>query len=220
MSGPIAIAAGLAAEGGAAQVSPDKIAVIGSPWRFDAYFFGDIAQGKSAADQREGMRKTLDELIAACGAVFGGLPADILNTLFFLRDPLQALRKFPTFRDKDVSSPSARLFVAVEDWLNDGVMLAPKVARTVFIDWSLDDALARGDWRVNDRAVTPRALTSDLLCVASRADTLVPYASATGLFADAPRARLLRPRAGHVGMIVGRTAEREVWDPVARWLKS
>ena len=210
MSGPLAIAAAQLCERGLVQARVTKAVALGAPWRFDPFFAG--AAGPKPT------RETLEKLITSCGEVFGGVPKDVLNTLFFMRDPLQALRKFPAFRTLDLATPRARLFVALEDWLNDGVLLVQDAARTLLIDWSLDDHLAGGRWIVAGEPLTVGALQTPILAVASKADTLVPYASATSLFADTPRAKLLRPTGGHIGMIVGRKAERELWDPLARWL--
>lgn len=211
MSGPLALAAALERqrrpEAGGAAIG--KLAMIGAPWRFQPY------RPQSGAPPP---RDLIADLIDACGAVFGGVPRDMLNLLFFLRDPLQALRKFPRFAAEDPGGEAARRFVAVEDWLNDGPRLAHLAARTLLIDWGFDDALAAGRWRVGGAPVRAEALQAPILAIASRADTLTPYDSAAALAVAAPRTRLLRPSAGHVGMIVGRRAEREVWDPVARWL--
>jgi poly(3-hydroxyalkanoate) synthetase len=34
-----------------------------------------------------------------------------------------------------------------------------------------------------------------------------------------PAARVLTPRAGHIGMVVSRQAEAELWRPLADWLR-
>jgi polyhydroxyalkanoate synthase subunit PhaC len=49
-------------------------------------------------------------------------------------------------------------------------------------------------------------------------DRIVPPASARALATALPRAVRLDPPLGHIGMIVGRHAEREVWQPLAGWL--
>jgi poly(3-hydroxyalkanoate) synthetase len=30
---------------------------------------------------------------------------------------------------------------------------------------------------------------------------------------------VIRPRSGHIGMVVGQRAARELWEPLGRWLK-
>ena len=157
-------------------------------------------------------------MIDACGAVFGGAPSDILNTLFFLRDPLQSVRKFPQFAKKGRDSAFGRRFVAVEDWLGTGPRLAAPAARTLFIDWGLDDDLSKGRWRVGSERIEARRITTPGLVIASGSDTVAPYESVSAAAKALPAARLLRPSGGHVGMVVGRLAEEELWDPLAAFL--
>ena len=46
----------------------------------------------------------------------------------------------------------------------------------------------------------------------------MPPASAEALALALPAAERLVPALGHIGMIVGGKAPREVWEPLARWL--
>ena len=206
MGGTLALAAAQLFE---AQVS--RLALIAAPW--------DASDLLPPAGHRPG-RAELERLIAACGAVFGGVPPDLLDLLFFARDPLQALRKFPEFAGLDRDSARGRLFVAVEDWLNDGVRLAAPAARELFIDWGLDNAPMRGRWRVGGVAIRPDRLRLPALVAASRKDTITPFESALAAGQTLPEADVIEPRAGHVGMIVGRHAEEDLWDPLAAWLRA
>ena len=47
----------------------------------------------------------------------------MLQALFAAVDPLVALRKFTRFAALPQTAPPAQHFVALEDWLNDGVPL-------------------------------------------------------------------------------------------------
>src|SRR5262249_58581239 len=65
----------------------------------------------------------------------GELPVDVIQALFAALDPSLALRKFLGFAGLDPASDRARQFVALEDWLNDGVPLAAPVARECIGQW-------------------------------------------------------------------------------------
>lgn len=206
MSGAMAVAA--------AQRWPEvtrRAALLAAPW--------DFAPMTPPVEARPD-RAELLRLLEACGAAFGGAPAELLNALFFLLDPLQAMRKFPVYARLSQTGRRARLFVAIEDWLNDGRRLAAPAARELLVDWALDNALAKGRWRPLGAAVRPSRLSQPLLVVASAADTITPEASALAAMAGAPDAERLAPSAGHVGMIVGRRAEAELWNPLAEWLRA
>ena len=55
-----------------------------------------------------------------------------------------------------------RLFVALEDWLNDGVPLAAEVARACLTEWYGENAPARGNWRIAGLAVDPGTIRNRL----------------------------------------------------------
>ena len=63
------------------------------------------------------------------------LPIDMLQVLFALLDPWGVADKYRGFARLDPASERATLFVALEDWLNDGVPLAAPVARECLGGW-------------------------------------------------------------------------------------
>lgn len=147
------------------------------------------------------------------------LSADSLQALFAGLDPMLAQKKFARFSKMDMESVDARIFVAVEDWLNDGKDLPYKIAQECMIDWFLSNAPFSGNWAVAGRAVDLRALRIPLHIVASRKDQLVEFDAALGVRDHVPHAALTVPDCGHVGMIAGRNSVEEVWAPMAAWIK-
>ncbi|MEZ5648784.1 MAG: alpha/beta fold hydrolase [Alphaproteobacteria bacterium] len=73
----------------------------------------------------------------------GELPIDLIQSMFFALDPLLVVRKFVRFGSLNPTSKQAYQFVAVEDWLNDGVALAGPVAQTCLHDWYGSNAPAK-----------------------------------------------------------------------------
>jgi polyhydroxyalkanoate synthase len=148
----------------------------------------------------------------------GELPVDAIQALFAGLDPLQVIRKFVGFAELDPDSQRAWLFVAVEDWLNDGVPLAAPVARECLAGWYGANTPAAGEWRVAGEVVQPAALDLPSLVVIPDQDRIVPPASAEALARALPRAEALRPAAGHIGMIVGGGAAERLYGPLIAWL--
>ncbi|BBK40188.1 alpha/beta hydrolase [Allostella vacuolata] len=186
-----------------------RLALLATPWDFHA---DRPAQARAIA----AWYGTADPWIAR----WGELPVDLLQMLFLALDPALGLRKFSSFADLDPASDKARSFVALEDWLNDGVPLAAAVGRECLVDWYGANATARGAWRVAGRRVDPAGLAMPTLVIAPQHDRIVPHASAAALAAAIPGARLLSPSLGHIGMVVGAAAPATVWEPLARWLDS
>jgi poly(3-hydroxyalkanoate) synthetase len=148
------------------------------------------------------------------------MPVDALQSLFAGVDPFQVLRKFLAFAGLDPASDKARLFVALEDWLNDGVPLAAPVARECLQGWYGENEPARRRWRVAGAAIDPDRVTLPTLVVVPDQDRIVPPASALALAKALPQARRLMPAAGHIGMVVGGSAKPKLWHPLADWMAS
>ena len=183
------------------------LALLATPWDFHA----DAGQSAAlAAAAAVVMGPALDTL--------GELPIDAIQALFASLDPLQAARKFIDFSRLDPASRKAVLFVALEDWLNDGVPLTAPVARECLLGWYGENSPARGRWRIAGRPVDPGALELPSLCMIPAQDRIVPPASAAALGAAIPGAEVLRPASGHIGMIVSGGAKARVWSPLAEWL--
>jgi polyhydroxyalkanoate synthase len=131
-----------------------------------------------------------------------------------------SLKKFGAFATMDADSDAAKDFVALEDWLNDGIPLASRVALECLVDWYGDNAPAKGDWVCAGKPMRPAELACPLWLAVPANDRIVPPGSARGLHAAAGRGTMVAPPLGHIGMMVGGKAEALLWRPLADWLKS
>lgn len=202
-----------------AALRPDavsRMALIGAPWDFSGM---TPMRGALAALGVTGDRAALKGMIDAVEPTFGAVPVTALEAVFAQLDPGLTARKFRRFAAMDLTSPEARRFVLIEDWLNAGPPLAGPAARETLIDWHLDNLPGRGLWRIDGARVDIGAIRAPTLVVAGAKDRIAPPA-ATEPAAAIPGARVLRPDAGHVGMIVGRGAVETLWRPLAAFLCS
>ncbi len=186
-----------------------SLVLLATPWDFHA---DDVEQAR--------MVGTAMRLFEPQLALLGELPTDNLQYLFCTLDPLLGIRKFTAFAGLDPRSEAARRFVALEDWLNDGVPLAAPVARACAFDWYEDNKPGKGAWRIDGAPVRPELWDGPAYVVIPAADRIVPPPSAEGLARALPNATVKRPRAGHIGMMVGRGVTRSIWTPLANWLAS
>ncbi len=183
------------------------LALLAAPWDFHA-----------APSPAAGLLPALAPAIEAGIAAAGELPVDVIQALFAAVDPTAVPRKFRAFARMRPDSARARLFVALEDWLNDGVPLAPTVARECLFDWYGANATARGAWRIGGTPVRPGAIDAPALVLVPGRDRIVPPQSASALADALPRARRKVIAAGHIGLVAGRRARTDVYAPLARWL--
>jgi polyhydroxyalkanoate synthase subunit PhaC len=147
------------------------------------------------------------------------LPLWVIQSLFLSLDPFLAERKFIRLAELDPASETARDFVALEDWLNDGVPLASGVARECGGGWYRENTPARGLWRIAGDIIAPARFDRPALVVVPGRDRIVPPRSAEALGTALPQATLLRPPLGHIGMMTSAAAPKVVWTPIADWLR-
>ncbi|MEO0393737.1 MAG: alpha/beta fold hydrolase [Pseudomonadota bacterium] len=193
-------------------VDVSRLILLATPWSFHA--MGASAARRVAAAY---------EAIAPFVEVWRALPVDAIQSLFSSLDPLLVPRKFAklgqlTDQGDPVAATQIADFVALEDWLNDGVPLPAAVAHECLRGWYGRNEPANGQWRIAGLAVDPTMITAETLVVIPNNDRIVPPGSALALAAHIPRATIHRVDLGHVGLIVGSQAKESVWQPMVDWL--
>ncbi len=203
MGGLLALAAALR--------QPDKVsalALLATPWDFHG---ADPVGARRLAQLLPGLEPAL--------SFTGTLPIDTLQTLFTMIDPFGVGDKYRNFAGQDQAGARAQRFVAMEDWLADGVPLAAPVARETLGGWYGENAPARGQWRVAGLPVEPARFDRPSFCAIPGRDRLVPPASARPLAARLTGVRVIEPAVGHIGMVAGTNAKSALWQPFADWLR-
>ena len=203
MGGLLALAAALREH---ARVN--GLVLLATPWDFHAGL-PQAAQWASVA-----------ALQLAPALAAGTLRVDMLQTLFALQGIEGVVARYRAFPALDPQSERARMFVALEDWLADGVPLAGPVAAECIGGWYGENTPGTGLWRIGSAVVDPEALRVRTLVALPAQDRIVPPESAAPLARLVAGATTLRPTAGHVGMVAGERARRELWQPVLDWLRA
>ena len=184
------------------------LALLATPWDFHAAAPGEIQL----------MRAMAPGLTAMIGQL-GELPVDVIQAMFTSLDPYLTAEKFRRFATFEAGSRKARQFVALEDWLNDGVPLAGPAARECLVHWYGENAPAEGTWRVGGQLVRAADVRAPTLVVIPETDHIVPPGSAAALAEAIPGAVSKTLSAGHIGMVAGGRARSILYEPLSRWLK-
>jgi polyhydroxyalkanoate synthase len=186
---------------GAAAIAPVAgVATIAAPWHFTGYGEGRSALAATWA------------AVKPAAAMLGLLPMEVLQAGFWQLDPARTIAKYEAFADLAPDSDATRAFVRLEDWANAGPPLPYAAAASLFEDCIADDLPGKGQWRIGGTPVDPLALACPTVEFVSLTDRIVPAATAIGLL---DRRDL---GAGHVGMVVGRRARAQLWEPLANWI--
>lgn len=177
--------------------TPDDVAgliALAAPW--------DFAAGSGALTSRvQFWAPTLLPLLKNNGA----MSVEWLQMLFASLDSSLTLQKFARFAAMDQEGAEAELFVAIEDWLNDGVALPGALAEEIIKSWFFENKPMRNECDL------------PTYIVASSKDRLVEFETARAL-ETWPEAELYDPKCGHIGMIAGGHAVENVWQPIADWV--
>jgi polyhydroxyalkanoate synthase len=179
------------------------LALIATPWRYAGF-------GGAAREAIAGLWRTAQPGCEKLGMV----PMEVLQAGFWRLDPAKTIGKYEAFGRMAPGSAAAASFVALEDWANAGAPLPYAAGRQLFEDFVAGDLTGNGGWQVGGSLVSPAALDCPAIEFVSLNDRIVPAASA----ADLPDRHDLG--AGHVGMIVGRGARSQLWEPLAHWLNA
>jgi poly(3-hydroxyalkanoate) synthetase len=186
------------------------LGLLATPWDFHA-----DAESRAQAQSLAALLPGLEPAMQATGT----LPVDAIQALFAGLDPFAVAKKYRAFARLDPASARARNFVALEDWLNDGVPLAAPVAREAIGGWHGFNTPGRLAWRVAGQVVDPRAWTRPAFVAVPARDRIVPPASARALAALLPQATVHEAPSGHIGMVAGQAAEAALWRPLLAWLR-
>jgi poly(3-hydroxyalkanoate) synthetase len=185
----------------------DGLVLLATPWDF----------------RRSALRSPLSRLAAVRQAAFvatgPALPRTLVDLLFASVAPAAVIAKYAAFPDLDPHSPRARTFVAIADWLADGVAVPAAVADECMDGWYRRNRPATGRWRLGGVAIRPERLRIPVLVAAPRRDRIVPPESALAVVPAVRDVAVLEPDGGHVRMIVGDGAPAALWRPLSAWLR-
>ena len=182
------------------------LALLAAPWDFQA--------DRAAVNM---LHPATDTVSYASGFV-GSVSIDHLQSYFAALDPMAVPRKFADFCRCDSRSKTASRFVAIEDWLNDGVPFGAEQASKCLMEFYAENAPARGHWKIGGAIVEPEEIDIPAFLAIPSNDRIVPAESALALARGLPRAEVIRPASGHVGMVVGAKAREQLWHPLLAWL--
>ncbi len=189
-----------------AQLYVDALILLATPWDFSA-------EDTPRVFLEPGTQLMLRQWIGAQNPV----PPLVIQTVFHLINPWRVQEKYSRYLSLDAGQQ--KHFLAVEQWVNDGVPLPQKVAEEAFVDWPQGNILATHQWKVGRRWIEPNAITCPTLVVLPTKDAIVPLGVSTPLTREIPRCDILKPETGHVSMMVGSKAKAALWKPLATWLQ-
>lgn len=194
----------------AAQTKPEveKLVLLATPWDFHK---GNEWLIPWLHTSRPYLMHLIDQT--------GELPADVLQHMFTMVNPLGVIRKFRQLPSMADNIEKLREFASVEDWLNDCTPLAPKVAKECLFEWYGKNTPLHKKWKINNKIINPEKVQQQTLCLIAKKDKIIPPLSSETLTKTLPNAHTINTETGHIGSIIGKNAEEEVINPIVKFIK-
>lgn len=162
-------------------------------------------------------RMNVDALLRA----YGNAPAPLLNSAFLLRNPIEVFNKYPHFFEQPHGFESTLEFLATETWLYDSPPVIGEIFREFVKSCYQQNLFIKNEMNVDGNVVNLKNIEAPFLNVVAQQDDLVAPASSRALneAAGSKDKSIMEFSSGHVGLIIGQLAHREVWPKVGQWLK-
>lgn len=186
----------------------DKLVFVATPWDFNAGAKGNFAEALTSW-AKDGLRQVVAQ---------DYMPNEWLQMIFAGVNPTQMARKLSALADMRQGSFDETLFVAVEDWVNGGCDIPSGIIRQAVKDWYIDNKTVTGTWCIHRQKIDARQIHKPSLVIIPSKDKIVPPASARALARQIKGADKLVADCGHISMMVGAKAEKEVWKPLRDWV--
>jgi polyhydroxyalkanoate synthase len=166
---------------------------------------------------------------------FGNLPETVLNAAFILRNPIEYSHKYFHFFEQPRSLESIAEFLATEIWLYDSPPIIGEIYREfaeycykqnlliknkMRLEGGVDDDEDSND---NDITINLNDINMPFLNIVANKDDLVAPRSSKSLnnaLTESPDKSLIEFNSGHVGLMIGKNAHKELWPKVGEWIKN
>jgi len=148
---------------------------------------------------------------------YNRLPESWMQAVFATLDPEGSIRKFSAFADMAEGDKREEIFMAVEDWLNEGLDLPAGIAMMCMEEWYEQNLPYKGEWEVCGKPIRAGDIKVPTLVVAAKEDKIVPLDSALAFADQRVKGERVVVSTGHVGLIAGGKAIKDVWTPIAEW---
>ncbi len=159
----------------------------------------------------------IDQLASA----FERVPAGLIDVASMLLKPVPNLlgTYLSLWRRLD-DDDAVRSWRALHRWVHDGVGVPAATLQQWVRSYVWQDAFVAGTRLVRGRRLEPARVTVPILNVVARQDHIVADGQASGLteLVGSTDVETIAIDAGHVGVMVGSRAQRELWPLVVDWL--
>jgi polyhydroxyalkanoate synthase subunit PhaC len=152
---------------------------------------------------------------------FGNVPGDFIDTGNRMLKPVtNYVGTYVTMWDRIMQDKSMDAWLAMNKWVNDGVPFPGAAFRQWIREFYQQNKLVKGEIHLRGRRVDLANITCSVLAIAGTKDhicTLAQAEATMGLISSADKEFFILD-AGHVGLLTGSDAKKQLWPKVRHWL--
>jgi polyhydroxyalkanoate synthase len=153
---------------------------------------------------------------------FGNVPGELVDTGNRLVKPVtNYVGTYVTMWDRVLHDKPMDTWLAMNKWVNDGVPFAGETFKQWIREFYQQNKLVKGEITLRGRRVDLHNITCPVLNIAGKKDHIctLPQAEATmGLIGSEDKEFYVLD-AGHVGLLTGSEAKRNLWPKIRSWLE-
>ena len=152
----------------------------------------------------------------------GNVPAEVIKNGFTMLQPTAKVAGYASLLQHLDNDAFVEQFRAVGAWVDEHVPFPGACFADLTHALVRDNTLLGGATPVGDRTVDLANITSPLLCVVADKDHICPPDAATPVvdLVGSDTTRVVRIPAGHIGLLISRTAAKITLPALVDWLTS
>ena len=170
--------------------------------------------------QFEALRDPRQDFEAFIDPATGCIPPELVATSFRIRKPTASAVQLANLLENLWNDAYVGSHQAIARWTADHIPLPGGVARQVINQWLRQNAFLEETLRFDGQPVTLRSIRCPMLSILTRYDEIVPPAAARPLgdLVGSVEFEQLELDAGHIGLLIGRSAHTGSFPKLVEWL--
>ncbi len=154
---------------------------------------------------------------------FGNVPAELIDTGTRMLKPVtNYIGPHVTMWERLMEDKSMDSWLAMNKWVSDGIPFPGEAFRQWIRDLYQQNKLVKGEFKLRGQLVDLSNVSCSLLNIAARKDHIVPFCQSETVM-DLVSSRdkeFVVLDAGHVGLLTGSGAKKNLWPRLQAWLES
>lgn len=170
--------------------------------------------------QFEALRDPQTDISAFIDDETGCIPPDLVSASFRVRKPTAGVVQYANLLENLWNDAYVEGHQAIARWTSDHVPVPGAVARQAVDGWLQQNAFLNNTLTLDGKPVDLGSIRCPMLSILTLRDEIVPPAAAQPIrdVVGSEDHEVLELDAGHIGLVIGRTAYKQTYPKIVDWL--